>query len=116
MQHVEVKVRRELFDLGVNAEEVQKQFELWLIVSLFNRGKISSARAGELLGANRETFLDTLDELGVIYIDTPREEGGDVRTSPAVELLADDRASLADLNRELTRINRRLVEANQQIR
>jgi signal transduction histidine kinase len=31
-------------------------------------------------------------------------------------LLADDRASLADLNRELTRINHRLVEANEQIR
>jgi signal transduction histidine kinase len=116
MQCVEVEIRRELFELGVSPEEIQKQFELWLIVSLFNRGKISSARAGELLGANREAFLDTLDELGVIYIDAPHDDGGEVRTSPAVALLADDRASLADLNRELTHINRRLVEANQQIR
>ena len=116
MEHIEVKVRRELLDLGITAGDMQKQFELWLIVSLFNRGKISSERAGELLGGNRETFLDTLDELGVIYIDTPHEDGEEVRTSPAVALLADDRASLADLNRELTRINRRLVEANQQIR
>jgi len=115
LQCVEVKVRRELFDLGVSAEDIQKQFALWLIVSLFSRGKISSAQAGELLGANRETFLDTLDELGMIYVDAPRDDG-EMRTSPAVALLADDRASLADLNRELTRINRRLVEANQQIR
>jgi signal transduction histidine kinase len=114
-EHVEIRVRRELLDLGINVGDVQKQFDLWLIVSLFNRGKISSERAGELLGGNRETFLDTLDELGMIYIDAPHDDG-EMRTSPAVALLADDRASLADLNRELTRINRRLVEANQQIR
>jgi signal transduction histidine kinase len=39
-----------------------------------------------------------------------------VRAAPAVSLLADDRATLADLNRELVRINHRLREANQKIR
>lgn len=115
-QRLEIEVRRDLFDLGVTTEEIQRKVELWLIVSLFNQGKITSTKAGELLGADREVFLDTLDELGVIYIDTPREGSGEVRASPAVSLLADDRASLADLNQELACINRRLREANQQIR
>jgi signal transduction histidine kinase len=115
-QRVEIKIRRELLDLGLTAEEIQKQVELWLVISLFKRGKITSAWAGELLGADRKTFLDTLDELGVLYIDTPREEAGEVRAAPAVSLLAEDRATLADLNQELARINRRLREANQQIR
>jgi signal transduction histidine kinase len=115
-QRIEIEIRRELLDLGVTAEEIQQQVELWLIVSLFKQGKITSAWAGELCGAGREAFLDILDELGVLYIDAPREELGEVRAAPAVSLLADDRATLADLNRELVRINRRLREANQKIR
>ncbi len=115
-QRIEIEVRRELLDLGVTGEEIQQQVELWLIVSLFKQGKITSAWAGELYGAGREAFLDNLDELGVLYIDAPHEEAGEVRAAPAVSLLADDRATLADLNRELVRINRRLREANQKIR
>ena len=115
-QRVEIEVRRELLDLGMTAEEIQQQVELWVVISLFNRGRITSARAGELLGADCGAFLDILDELGVIYIDTVCAEAGEVRASLAVSLLADDRASLAGLNQELARINRRLREANQQIR
>lgn len=114
-ERIQIEIRRELLDLGVTAEEIQQQVELWLIISLFKQGKITSAWAGELGGAGREAFLDTLDELGVLYIDTPREEL-EVRAAPVVALLADDRATLADLNRELSRINRRLREANRQIR
>jgi signal transduction histidine kinase len=115
-RRIEIEIRRELLDLGVTVEEIQQQVELWLIVSLFKQGQITSAWAGELCGAGREAFLDILDELGVLYIDAPREEAGEVRAAPAVSLLADDRATLADLNRELVRINRRLREANQKIR
>jgi signal transduction histidine kinase len=39
-----------------------------------------------------------------------------MRAAPVVSLLAEDRATLADLNRELIRINRRLREANQEAR
>ena len=113
---IEIEVRRELLDLGLTAEEIQQQVELWLVISLFKRGKITSAWAGELLGTDREGFLDILDELGVLYIDTPQEGTDGVRAAPAVKLLAEDRATLADLNQELARINRRLREANRKIR
>jgi len=115
-ERIQIEIRRELLDLGIPVEEIQQRVERWLIISLFIQGKITSAWAGELLGIDREAFLDMLDQLGVLYIDAPSEEAGEVRATPAVSLLAEDRATLADLNRELARINRRLREANQQIR
>lgn len=115
-ERIQIDLRCELLDLGLPVEEIQQQVERWLIISLFLRGKITSAWAGELLGADRDTFLDLLDELGVVYVDVPREKASEVRATPAVSMLAEDRATMADLNRELARINRRLREANERIR
>jgi hypothetical protein len=52
-RRIEIEIRRELLDLGVTPEEIQQQVELWLIVSLFKQGQITSAWAGELCGAGR---------------------------------------------------------------
>jgi signal transduction histidine kinase len=112
-KQVEFEIRRELLDLGVNIEEIQQQVELWLVISLFKQGKITSALAGELLGANRNVFLNMLDELEVLYVDAPHR--GEMRAAPVVSMLAEDRAILADLNRELVRVNHRLLGANQEI-
>jgi signal transduction histidine kinase len=115
-QRIEIKIRRELLELGVDAEEIHQLVELWSIVSLFKQGRITSTTAGELLGTDRESFLDKLDELEVLYVDSPDRSSGTMRAAPVVSMLAEDRAVLADLNRELVRINRRLREANQDIR
>jgi signal transduction histidine kinase len=113
-KRIDFEIRRELLDLGVNVEEIQQQVELWLVISLFKQGKITSALAGNLLGANRNVFLNILDELEVLYVDAP--DGDEMRAAPVVSILAEDRAILADLNRELVRVNHRLRGANQEIR
>jgi signal transduction histidine kinase len=115
-QRIEVQVRRELLALGVNVEEIQQQVELWLIVSLFKQGRITSAEAGKLLAGNRDAFLDKLDTLEVLYVDAPSRGKRGMRAAPVLTMLAEDRAILAELNRELVRINRRLREANKEIR
>ncbi|UCC89267.1 MAG: UPF0175 family protein [Anaerolineales bacterium] len=112
-QPIQIEIRHELLDLGVNVEEIQQQLELWLVISLFKQGKITSALAGELLGSNRDDFLGRLDELEVLYVDAPK--GGELRAAFVLSILAEDRATLADLNRELVRVNQRLRGANQEI-
>jgi signal transduction histidine kinase len=113
-KQIEFEIRRELLDLGVNIEEIQDQVEIWLVISLFKQSKITSALAGNLLGVDRNVFLNMLDELEVLYVDAP--VGDEMRAAPVVSILAEDRAILADLNRELVRVNRRLRGANQEIR
>lgn len=115
-QQIDIEIRNTLIDLGVSAEEIQEYAELWAIVYLYKQGRITASAAGELLGANRDYFLDKLDELGVLYVDSPDKGSSAMRAAPVVSMLAEDRAVLADLNRELVRINRRLRQANQRIR
>lgn len=114
-ERIGLEIRRELLDQGLDVEEIQKQVELWLVISLYKQDKITSTTAGKLLGNNREAFLDKLDELEILYVDKPDPGEGEVRAAPVVSLLAEDRVTLADLNRELVRINRRLREANREI-
>jgi signal transduction histidine kinase len=113
---IEIKIQRKLLDLEVNVEAIQQHVELWVVICLYKQGEINSSLAGELLGCSRDSFLDKLDELGVVYVDTPEDGLGEVRAAPVVSMLAEDRATLADLNRELVHSNRRLREANEEIR
>jgi len=115
-RRVEIEIRRDLLELGLSPDEVQQQVELWLLIGLYKQGKITSTQAGALIDATREAFLNKLDALEVLYVDTPSERDGHMRAAPVLSLLAEDRAILADLNRELVRINRRLREANKEIR
>jgi signal transduction histidine kinase len=115
-QRIEIEVSHKLLDLGIGAEEIEQQIELWLAIYHFKRGALSASLAGSLLGVDRGAFLDKLDELEVLYVDKPESGEGEMRAAPVVSMLAEDRATLADLNRELIRINRRLRAANQEIR
>jgi signal transduction histidine kinase len=115
-QTIEIEIQRKLLDLDVDTEAIQQQVETWVIIGLYKQGEISSSLAGELLGGSRDSFLDKLDELGVLYVDEPENGAGEVRAAPVVSMLAEDRATLADLNRNLVRSNQRLREANQEIR
>jgi signal transduction histidine kinase len=113
---LEIAIKSKLLDLGIRAEEIQDQVELWLVICLYKQGKITSSLAGELLDASRDSFLNKLDELEVLYIDTPATGKNEIRAAPVVSVLAEDRATLAELNQELVHINRRLREANREIR
>jgi signal transduction histidine kinase len=115
-QTIEIDIQRQLLELDLDPEVIQQQVELWVIINLYKQGRINSSRAGELLDESRDFFLDKLDELGVLYVDTPEDGAAEIRSAPVVSMLAEDRATLAELNRELVRINRRLREANREIR
>jgi signal transduction histidine kinase len=115
-RRLEIEIRPELLELGVDVEEIQRYAELWAVIHLFKQGKVSSTEAGNLLGMDRNAFLNKLDDLEVLYVDKPGAGEGPMRAAPVVSMLAEDRAILADLNRELVRINRRLREANHEIR
>ena len=45
-----------------------------LVLCLFREGKISSGKAGSLLGIGRRGFLDLLDRKGIAYLDYSLEE------------------------------------------
>ena len=55
-----VRVPNNLLSLGLSQEEIQRRISEWLVFSLFSEGKISSGKAGKLLGLTRLEFIDLL--------------------------------------------------------
>jgi len=47
---VEVTIPRALLSLGLRRDEIQNRLQNWLVISLFTDGRISSGKAGKLLG------------------------------------------------------------------
>jgi len=66
---MEITLPKDLLSLGLDKEEIQKEVEKWLVLSLFREGRISSGKAGSLLGIGRRGFLDLLDREGIAYVD-----------------------------------------------
>ena len=48
--NLNVRVPNSLLNLGLTQEEIQRRVSEWLVFSLFSEGKISSGKAGKLLG------------------------------------------------------------------
>jgi len=71
---MQVSIPEILFSFGIGKEEVQSRIKKWLVISLFREGRISSGKAGSLLGLSRREFLDLLDEEGIAYFDYSTEE------------------------------------------
>jgi len=71
---LEITLPEDLLSLGLDKEKIQKEVEKWLVLSLFRQGKISSGKAGSLLGLGRRGFLDLLDREGIAYLDYSVEE------------------------------------------
>ena len=71
---LEVQVPNELLQFGIDQGEGERQVTVWLVISLFSEGHISSGRAARFLGISRLKFLATLQRHGVAYINyTPDE-------------------------------------------
>ncbi len=64
-----VHVPSNLLDLGLNQEDIQRRISEWLVFSLFSDGKISSGRAGKLLGLSRLEFIQLLQTRGIAFIN-----------------------------------------------
>jgi len=64
-----VRVPSSLLNLGLTQEEIQRRISEWLVFSLFSEGKISSGKAGKLLGLTRLEFIDLLKTRGIAFIN-----------------------------------------------
>lgn len=71
---LEISIPKTLLSFGIGKEEVERGVKKWLVISLFKGGRISSGKAGSLLGLSRRDFLDLLDREGIAYFDYPEEE------------------------------------------
>jgi predicted HTH domain antitoxin len=69
-----VHVPSSLLNLGLSQDEIQRRISEWLLLSLFLEGKISSGKAGKLLGLSRLEFIKLLRERGIAYINYSKEE------------------------------------------
>ncbi|TEU14326.1 MAG: UPF0175 family protein [Anaerolineales bacterium] len=71
---VGITLSEDLLSLGLDKEKIQEEVEKWLVLSLFRQGRISSGKAGSLLGIGRRGFLELLDREGIAYLDYSAEE------------------------------------------
>ena len=69
-----VRVPNSLLNLGLTQEEIQLRVSEWLVFSLFSEGKISSGKAGKLLGISRLEFIKLLQTRGIAFINFTKDE------------------------------------------
>jgi predicted HTH domain antitoxin len=69
-----VQIPSNLLKLGISQNEIQNRVSEWLVFSLFSEGKISSGKAGKLLGISRLDFIQLLKTRGIAFINYSEEE------------------------------------------
>ena len=72
--NLNVRVPNSLLNLGLTQEEIQRRVSEWLVFSLFSEGKISSGKAGKLLGISRFEFIKLLQTRGIAFINFTEDE------------------------------------------
>ncbi|MBI5823246.1 MAG: UPF0175 family protein [Chloroflexi bacterium] len=63
-----------LLNLGIGQDEIQRRISEWLVFSLFSDGKISSGKAGKLLGISRLEFIQLLKTRGIAFVNYSEDE------------------------------------------
>lgn len=69
-----VQIPNRLLNLGLEQEDIQRRVSEWLVFSLFSEGKISSGKAGKLLGISRIEFIQLLKTRGIAFINYSEDE------------------------------------------
>lgn len=69
-----VDIPGNLLNLGIGQDEIQRRISEWLVFSLFSEGKISSGKAGKLLGITRMEFIQLLKTRGIAFINYSEDE------------------------------------------
>ena len=72
--NLNVRIPNDFLSLGLTQEEIQRRVSEWLIFSLFAEGKISSGKAGKVLGISRFEFIKLLQSRGISFINFNEEE------------------------------------------
>jgi len=79
---VEIELPEKLLAaLDVSESELGRQAREWVLLELFQEGKISSGKAAEFLGLSKAQFLDLLNERHLPYLDA---DPGDLEREIAV--------------------------------
>jgi predicted HTH domain antitoxin len=55
--------------LDIPESELGRQAREWVLLELFQEGKISSGKAAEVLGLSKAQFLDLLSQRNLPYLD-----------------------------------------------
>lgn len=113
---IQLELPQGFFDLGLSQDNLDREVQKWLAVSLFRQGKASASKAGELLKMSQEQFLDLLDEEGILYTWMASERSSETASAWSMPVVKDKSLALAALNAELTRTNQRLREAVEKTR
>jgi predicted HTH domain antitoxin len=67
---VEIELPRNLLAaLDIPESELGRQAREWVLLELFQEGKISSGKAAEMLGLSKAQFLDLLNQRNLPYLD-----------------------------------------------
>jgi predicted HTH domain antitoxin len=69
-----VNIPNNLINLGIDQDEIQRRISEWLVFSLFSEGKISSGKAGKLLGISRLEFIKLLKTRGISFVNYTEDE------------------------------------------
>ncbi len=69
-----VNIPGNLLNLGIGQDEIQRRISEWLVFSLFSDGKISSGKAGKLLGISRLEFIQLLKTRGIAFVNYSEDE------------------------------------------
>jgi predicted HTH domain antitoxin len=71
---ISVNIPGNLLNLGIGQDEIQRRISEWLVFSLFSEGKISSGKAGKLLGISRLDFIQLLKTRGIAFVNYSEDE------------------------------------------
>jgi predicted HTH domain antitoxin len=72
---VEIELPRNLIvALDIPESELGRQAREWVLLELFQEGKISAGKAAEVLGLSKIQFLDLLTQRNLPYLDASLEE------------------------------------------
>lgn len=69
-----VNIPSNFINLGIDQSEIQRRVSEWLVFSLFSEGKISSGKAGKLLGISRLDFIKLLETRGISFVNYTKDE------------------------------------------
>ena len=69
-----VQIPSQLLNFGLEQDEIQRRISEWLVFSLFSEGKVSSGKAGKLLGISRIEFIQLLKTHGIAFINYSEDE------------------------------------------
>jgi predicted HTH domain antitoxin len=72
---IEIELPRDLVSaMNIAESDLGRRVQEWVVLELFQEGKISSGKAAEILGLTKARFLDLLDERNLPYLDAGARE------------------------------------------